>query len=111
MLMTVIKIVLSLVVILTATFVARVKPSFAGLIGVMPLTGALVVIWVFFDNKENPGKVLKTVEGSLYGILPTILFFGVVLLCLKGKITFPIAIIAGFAVWVAGAFVHQYFLK
>lgn len=106
-----IKIILSLAIILAATFVARKNPSLAGLIGVMPLTGLLVVIWVFFENKEKPEAVISCVTGSLFGILPTLLFFGVVLACLKWKVPFSLAIVFGFAIWLGGAFLHQHLLK
>jgi hypothetical protein len=40
----VLKIALSLAIILTATAVGRKWPALAGLVGVMPLTGALVLV-------------------------------------------------------------------
>jgi hypothetical protein len=40
-------IIFSLIVIVAATAIGKRLPSAAGLIGVMPLTGALVLIWVY----------------------------------------------------------------
>jgi hypothetical protein len=46
-----IKIVLSVTIILVATAIAKRVPSLAGLIGVMPLTGALILVWVIWRIK------------------------------------------------------------
>jgi hypothetical protein len=40
----------------------------------MPLTGALVLIWVFLENKGDPETMQSFVKGALGGILPSFLF-------------------------------------
>jgi len=55
---TIFKLIISLVVILIATQVGKKVPTLAGLIGTMPLTGALIFIWLYIDNKNSP-EVLK----------------------------------------------------
>jgi len=42
-----IKVILSVAIILVATAIGKKFPSAAGLIGVMPLTGALVLVWMY----------------------------------------------------------------
>ena len=46
-----IKVALSVIIILAATATGKKLPSAAGLIGVMPLTGALVLAWMYLENR------------------------------------------------------------
>ena len=71
-----IKAALSLVIIFVATGIAKRFPSAAGLIGVMPLTGALVLVWIYLENKGDQRIMEDYTRGALWGILPIILFYG-----------------------------------
>lgn len=108
---TVIKTALSLAVILVAAGIAKKLPSLAGLIGVMPLTGALVMVWVYLENKGDPHIMQTFAKGALWGILPSILFFVAALLCFRKELPLPLVLCAGFGVWLAGAAVHQWCLR
>ena len=48
-----IKILVSLGVIVAVTAIAKKLPSIAGLISVMPLTGAMILVWVYLENKDD----------------------------------------------------------
>ncbi len=52
-----IKTVISLAIILLATGIGKKYPSLAGLIAVMPLTGALVLVWLYTDTHGDPAKM------------------------------------------------------
>jgi uncharacterized membrane protein (GlpM family) len=106
-----IKIALSLAVILLATYTARRFPSVAGLIGVMPLTGALVLAWVYLENHGDPGIMAGFAKGALWGMLPSLLFFLVALFCLKKGLPLTIVLLTSFAAWFLAAMVHQGALK
>ncbi len=106
-----IKTVVSVAVILTATAVGRKLPVTAGLIGVMPLTGALVLVWMYLDNKGDPVIMREFTKGAVWGILPTILFFLTAFACFRKNLPLPLVLGAGFGVWLAGAFVHQWLLR
>ena len=106
-----IKVVLSVVVILTATEIGKKLPSTAGLIGVMPLTGALVLVWMYLENKGDPKIMQNFAKGALWGILPSILFFIVAFLCFKKQLSLPLVLVSSFGVWLGAAVVHQWFLK
>ena len=86
-------------------------PSTAGLIGVMPLTGALVLVWMYLENKGDPTALLQFTKGALRGIVPGILFFLVAFLCFKKELSLPLVLAASFGVWLVAAFVHQWVLK
>lgn len=108
---TLLKIALSLAIILTATGLAKRFPSAAGLIGVMPLTGALVLIWVYVESRGNPQVMQSFARGAFWGLLPTLLFFLVALFCLRKECALSTVLLASFAAWGAGALLHQWFLK
>jgi len=107
----IIKAALSVVIILVATTIAKKLPSAAGLIGVMPLTGALILIWIYLDSNGNPETMQEFTKGALWGILPSILFFLVAFLCFKKNLPLSVVLAASFGIWLVGALVHQWFLK
>jgi len=106
-----IKTALSLIIILIATGIAKKFPSVAGLIAVMPLTGAIVLVWIHMENKGNPAIMQTFATGALWGILPSILFFLVALVCFKKQLPLPLVLCSSFGIWLAAAFVHQWVLK
>ena len=106
-----VKITLSLAIILTATAIARKWPALAGLVGVMPLTGALVLVWVAIDSGSDPRIMQQFTWGALWGLLPTVLFFLVAFCCFRKGLPLPVVLAASFAAWLAAALVHQWALR
>ena len=105
------KIGLSVTIILVATGLAKKFPSTAGLIGVMPLTGALVLVWIYLENKGNTEVMQAFAKGALWGILPSLLFFLVALLCFRQQMSLPVVLVSSFGTWLVAAIVHQGFLR
>lgn len=105
------KIALSLAVILTATAVGRKWPSLAGLVGVMPLTGALVLVWVALDSGSDPRVMQQFTRGALWGLVPTVLFFLAAFLCFRKELPLPTTLVVSFGVWLISAGLHQWLLK
>ena len=105
------KLTLTLAVILTATAVGRKWPSLAGLVGVMPLTGALVLVWVALDSGNDPQTMQQFSRGVLWGLLPTSLFFLVAFLCYRKSLPLPVVLSASFAAWAIAAVLHQWWLR
>ena len=106
-----IKAVLSLVIIFSATGIARKFPSAAGLIAVMPLTGALVLVWVYVEKRGDSGTMEAFTKGALWGILPSILFFLVAFLCVRKHLSLPVTLVTSFIAWGLAALAHQIFLR
>jgi len=106
-----IKILISVSIILAATAIGKRLPSTAALISVMPLTGALVLVWVYLENKGDPAIMQEFTKGALWGILPSILFFLVAFICFKRQLPLHIVLATSFGVWVGAALVHQWMLK
>ena len=96
-----IKVVISVVIILAATAIGKRLPSTAGLIGVMPLTGALVLVWMYLENKGDPAIMQEFTKGALWGILPSILFFLVALFCFKKDFSLPVVLVSSFVIWLS----------
>jgi uncharacterized membrane protein (GlpM family) len=108
---TLLKIIVSAAIIFIATAISKKLPSTAGLIGVMPLVGALVLIWVYVENKGDPQIMQGFTKGALWGMAPSLLFYLAALFCFKRQLPLPIVLSASFAVWLAAALVHHWLLK
>ena len=111
MLQLVIKVIISLAVILTCTFISKRYPSLAGLISVMPLTGLLVLVWVYYQNNGDSKTMTQFTAASCWGILPSILFFLVAGFCFRAGWKLWPSVGAGAFAWLAGAVVHQLLLN
>lgn len=106
-----IKVAISMGIILTATAIAKRFPSAAGLIGVMPLTGALVLAWAYYENKGDPGIMQDFAKGALWGIIPSVLFFLVAFFCLRKGFSLTAVLSMSFGAWFVAAIVHQWLMK
>jgi uncharacterized membrane protein (GlpM family) len=105
-----IKAALSLVIIFSATGIAGRYPSAAGLIAVMPLTGALVLIWVSIENKGNRDIMQTFAKGAFGGIFPSMLFFLAAFICARKGLSLPSTLIVSFAAWGLAALAHHLIL-
>jgi len=105
------KIILTLAIILAATAIGRKWPGLAGLVGVMPLTGALVLVWMALDSGNDPRVMQQFTKGALWGLLPTALFFLVAFLCYRKGLSLPLVLTASFGTWLIAALVHQWALR
>lgn len=106
-----IKLLISLIVITFCAQIGRRLPTLAGLIAVMPLTGLIVLVWLYLDNPGNFNMMTDYTMGALWGIVPSILFFLVALLCFRAQLSLWIVLCASFAIWLVAAFIHQWLLK
>jgi uncharacterized membrane protein (GlpM family) len=106
-----IKIIISVAIILFATAIGKKLPSTAGLIGVMPLAGALVLVWMYVENKGDSDVMQEFTKGALWGILPSVLFYVVAYFCFKKHLPLPLVLASSFGVWLRAACVHQWLLK
>lgn len=106
-----IKLLISLSIIVFCTQIGRKLPTLAGLIAVMPLTGLIVLLWLYTDNPDNLNLITDYTKGALWGILPTILFFLTALICFRRHMPLWIALCISFVVWFIAAFAHQWLLN
>lgn len=106
-----IKVIISVAIILAATSIGKKLPSIAGLISVMPLVGALVLVWMYLENQGDPKIMQEFTKSALWGILPSILFYLVAFVCFKKQLPLPLVLVSSFVVWLGAAFAHQWMLK
>ena len=106
-----IKLIFSFAIIFAAVVIGKKLPSIAGLIAVMPIAGLLALVWLYLDTGGNLETMQEFTKGALWGIIPTILFYLVALWCFKKQFPLPAALGISFCVWLAAAFIHQWFLK
>ena len=107
---TLVKIAIIVCVVFVCGQVARIRPTLAGLISVMPLTGLLAMIAAYMDCSGDPVKMGRYTLGAVWGILPAILFFIVAYLGFRRQLHLAIVLGLSAAVWLAGAILHQHFL-
>jgi len=106
-----IRLLISVCVISFCVVVARKLPSLAGLIAVMPLTGLIVLVWLYSENPGNFTLMTDYTKGALWGIVPSILFFLAAFVCFQKQLPLWIVLCTSFAVWLLAAFVHQWLLR
>jgi uncharacterized membrane protein (GlpM family) len=106
-----IKVALSVVIILAATAIGEKLPTAAGLIGVMSLTGALVLVWMYLESDGDAHTMQQFIKGALWGNVPSILFFVVALLCFKRGLPLSLVLVSSFGAWLCAAIVHQWLLR
>ncbi len=70
----VIKLLVSVCVITFCAQIGRKLPTLGGLIAVMPLTGLIVLVWLYLDNPDNFNLITEYTKGALWGIVPSTLF-------------------------------------
>ena len=105
-----IKLLITISVITACSYIGKKIPSLAGLIAVMPLTGLLVLLWIYTDSSGDNNIMLKYTKGALWGIVPSILFFAAAFVCFKKNLPLPITLLISSGIWIISAFVHQWAL-
>ena len=97
----IIKLSISVAMILLCTQIGRKMPTLAGLLAVMPLTGLIVLLWLYSDNPGNFDIMTEYVKGALWGIIPSILFFAVAFVCFRRHLSIWIVLAASFTIWLS----------
>lgn len=105
------KLVITVAIVIISAQIGKRFPSLAGLIATMPLTGLIVLMWLYSDNPGNMGIMVEYTRGALWGIVPSILFYLAVLICFRRGLNLTGALGVGFGVWMIGAMIHQTFLR
>jgi len=108
---TLIKLLISVGVIFLCSQIGKRLPSLAGLIATMPLTGMLVLVWLYNDTQENNELMINYTKGALWGILPSILFFLTAYFCFRRHLSLSAVLTTSFIIWGLAAAVHQWLLR
>jgi uncharacterized membrane protein (GlpM family) len=105
-----VKLIIAVLIIIICGQIAKVRPSLAGLIAVMPLTGLIIMLWVYSDCRGDSVKMTRYTLGAVWGIIPAILFFISAWLCFRKGLHLGWVLGISSFVWLVTAFLHQYYL-
>ncbi len=103
----VVRLLISVLIIIFCTQIGRKLPSLSGLIAVMPLTGLIVLLWLYAENPDKQKIMVDYTAGALTGIVPSIFFFLAAYLAFKKDQPVWIAVGLSFAAWIIVAVIHQ----
>ena len=103
----IIKALLSGVIVLAVSEVARRSPSIGGLIASLPLVSILAIIWLWRDTTDVE-RIAKHAEGTFWFVLPSLPMFLVLPVLLRHGVSFWISLggcvvltmaLYGLAIW------------
>ena len=106
-----VKLLLTMGIVAFCSHIGGKLPRLAGLIATMPLTGLLVLIWLYVEKPAEVHTLAEYARGALWGIGPSVLFFLAVWLCLRYGIGMSLALTIGAVGWLAGAIVHRLLVR
>jgi uncharacterized membrane protein (GlpM family) len=105
----VLKGVVSAIVIVALSELARRHALLSGLLAAMPLTTLLVILWIYVDTGEV-NTIYQFSRAVLWALIPTALFFVALVLTLKRGMAFWPALGMSMGVWLVGAALHLWLL-
>lgn len=103
MVLSVVKVLLSAVVIAIVTAVAQKHPTIGGWIAALPLVSVLSAMWLVAGDQPKT-EVIRFLTGVVEGLAPTVVLLVVLIVCLRRGIPFVGALIVAFIVWGGSSF-------
>ncbi len=104
--LTIVKIVISGIIVGAVNLVARYNPSLGGWLAAMPFIILLSSLWLFIDKQTEP-QLTGFFIGVLWGLIPTAILVFIVLCCLQRGAPFLVALGVGLFVWSSYLLVAQ----
>ena len=83
----IVKTMLSALIIATVSTVSRRSPLFGSLIVSLPLTSMLAMVWLYGETR-SVDQVAALSRGIFWMVLPSLMFFLAISLCLKNGMAF-----------------------
>jgi len=107
---TIVKIVISAIIIGMVTEIARRFPTFGGVIAALPLVSLLSLFWLSFQGEQTQG-LSKFVIGVLWGFPATAFLLIIVALSLKASFSLVLSILLGIGGWGIFLFIQNMLFK
>lgn len=101
-----IKIVVSALVILLITEIAKKSGTLAGLIAVLPINIILSLLWINFETKDIT-IINQFIHSAFKGIVPLFLFLTVMYICHKKSVTFEASFTLAIVVLLISLFIQH----
>ena len=105
-----IKTLLTAIIIVTVSEIAKKSSFIAAIIISIPLTSLLAFIWLYWDTK-NYQKIIDLSYGTIILTIPSFAFFIILPILLKMKQNFAISILLSIVCTSLIYFVYIFFLK
>ena len=104
------KTILTAIIIIIVSEIAKKSSLLAAIIISIPLTSLLAFIWVYWESKDTE-KIIDLSYNTMIMIIPSITFFIVLPIMLKFKFNFSISIIISILSTSIAYYIFIYFLK
>jgi len=92
MLYYILKIIISLIIIIAVSEIAKRSSTLGGLIASLPLTSILAMVWLYVDTK-NVKKVINLSESIFWLVMPSLILFVVFPILLKKGLNFYLSLL------------------
>tara|TARA_B100001123_G_C14797169_1_gene822885 strand:- start:283 stop:633 length:351 start_codon:yes stop_codon:yes gene_type:complete len=106
----IIKTILTAIIIVTVSEVAKRSSLLAAIILSIPFTSLLAFIWLYWDTK-NINKIINLSYNTLIMAIPSFVFFLILPILLKLKISFSVSMLISILFTSVTYFVFIYTLK
>ena len=103
------KIIMTAVLIVLISEIAKVNDKLGGLIAAMPIMTLLVILWMYYDGNSNE-KISSHISYTLFYIVPTIPMF-VIFPFVISKFGFYIAFLISILITVISVTILNFFIK
>src|SRR6478752_7654672 len=91
MLYLIVKALLSGVIVMVVSEIARRSPAFGALVASLPLVSLLAIMWLWRDTKDT-ARIANHAEATFWYVIPSLPMFLVLPWMLRGGIAFWIAL-------------------
>jgi uncharacterized membrane protein (GlpM family) len=99
MVLVLIKVLVSAVVVLGVNIAAQRNPLIGGWIAALPIISFLSALWLVMDGKQE-GDIARFLTGVLFGLIPTGVLLGTLIVALRRGWPLPWAALGGLLIWV-----------
>jgi hypothetical protein len=96
-----IKLLLSALIIVAVSELAKRQPTWGGLLASLPLVSLLAIVWLYLDTRSTQ-QVSELSLSIFWLVLPSLLFFLALPLALKQGLGFTVSLLLAMVVTVAG---------
>ncbi|OGH98843.1 MAG: hypothetical protein A2287_08800 [Candidatus Melainabacteria bacterium RIFOXYA12_FULL_32_12] len=106
----IIKVLITALVIVLVTEIAKRHTSLGGLIAAMPITTLLSLFWLYYEKKDL-ALLSDFTRAIFWGIFPTLLFFIPAIFLFKKGWNFYLVLGISFICLGIGAYIHQKYVS
>ncbi|KXZ13429.1 DUF3147 family protein [Bacillus nakamurai] len=107
---TIVKIIVSAVIIGAITEIARRNPNHGGIIAALPIVSMLSIVWLYIQG-EHKATLSKFAFSVAWGIPSTVVMLVIIGIALRHSIHFIVSIGLGLAGWVIFLFAQDIIVK